>query len=76
MTRFDNDNPLGEEIVCSFNPELAGQSGVKFAMCGEPLAPCEHDFQGWRSFEDGNGGEQVCAKCGIGALAYSLTLDI
>lgn len=29
---------------------------------------CEHDFQGWREFEDGLGGEAVCAKCGIGAM--------
>lgn len=39
------------------------------AICG---APCEHDFQGWREFSDGNGGEQVCTKCGMGAMAHSL----
>lgn len=33
---------------------------------------CDHDFQGWYEFIDGNGGEQVCTKCGIGAMAYSL----
>lgn len=33
---------------------------------------CEHDFTGWRQFADGNGGEQVCAKCGVGALAHTL----
>lgn len=31
---------------------------------------CEHDFKGWREFE--NGGEQVCTKCGIGAMSDSL----
>lgn len=36
---------------------------------------CKHDFQGWREFEDGNGGEQVCSKCGIGAMAHTLSLD-
>lgn len=36
---------------------------------------CKHDFQGWREFEDGNGGEQVCIKCGIGAMAHTLSLD-
>lgn len=35
---------------------------------------CKHDFQGWRTFDDGNGGEQVCTKCGIGAMSYSLSL--
>ena len=33
---------------------------------------CDHKFSGWREFDDGNGGEQVCAKCGIGAMADSL----
>lgn len=34
--------------------------------------PCEHDFQGWREFDDGNGGEAVCTKCGLGAMAHTL----
>ena len=34
---------------------------------------CEpHDFGSWRAFEDGRGGEQVCKKCGIGAMSDSL----
>jgi len=33
---------------------------------------CEHEFSGWRDFDDGRGGEQVCKKCGIGAMAASL----
>lgn len=33
---------------------------------------CDHEFSGWRNFEDGNGGEQVCKKCGIGAMSASL----
>ena len=33
---------------------------------------CEHDFTGWRNFEDGTGGEQVCRHCGLGAMAWSL----
>jgi len=33
---------------------------------------CDHDFKGWREFEDGRGGEQVCTKCGMGAMEYSL----
>jgi hypothetical protein len=33
---------------------------------------CDHDFQGWRAFADGNGGEQVCARCGIGAMQWTL----
>jgi len=32
----------------------------------------EHEFTGWCEFEDGNGGEQVCKHCGMGAMEYSL----
>jgi len=33
---------------------------------------CEHEFAGWREFEDGNGGERFCQKCGLGAMAHTL----
>lgn len=33
---------------------------------------CEHNFQGWREFEDGHGGEKVCTKCGVGAMGWSM----
>jgi hypothetical protein len=46
-------------------------SGLFFHSTPSPDA-CDHDFQGWRDFEDGTGGEQVCAKCGMGAMHYSL----
>ena len=36
---------------------------------------CEHEWGGWREFEDGRGGEQLCKKCGMGAMAHSLRLD-
>jgi Domain of unknown function (DUF4326) len=25
---------------------------------------CPHDFSGWKAFEDGSGGEQICSKWG------------
>jgi len=37
--------------------------------------PCEHQFTGWRAFEDGRGGEQVCRLCGMGAMSHSLRCD-
>ena len=37
--------------------------------------PCEHDFQGWREFEGGNGGERVCTKCGLGAMAHTMSCE-
>lgn len=36
--------------------------------------PCEHEFSGWREFEDGRGGEQFCQKCGYGAMAWSMRM--
>lgn len=36
----------------------------------------DHDFQEWRNLPDGNGGEQVCAKCGLGAMAYTLGIGL
>ena len=49
--------------------------GFLFHASPKPDA-CDHDFQGWHEFEDGNGGEQVCTKCGMGAMAYSLRTGI
>ena len=37
-----------------------------------PKDECKHDFQGWREFADGRGGERVCTKCGMGAMAHSM----
>lgn len=33
---------------------------------------CKHEWGGWREFEDGRGGEQVCKICSMGAMTYSL----
>lgn len=35
----------------------------------------DHEFVGWRDFEDGRGGETVCKHCGIGAMEHSMALD-
>lgn len=37
---------------------------------------CDHDFGGWRDFPDGNGGEQFCSKCGMGAMQFTLRMGI
>ena len=38
--------------------------------------PCEHDFKGWRDMLNSRGevtgGERVCARCGMGAMAHSI----
>lgn len=38
--------------------------------------PCEHDFNGWREFDDGRGGETVCQRCGLGAMGHSLSIGM
>lgn len=47
-------------------------SGRGGCYCACPDGPCEHEFAGWREFEDGNGGEAVCRLCGVGALSHTL----
>ena len=49
--------------------------GCFFHVTPKPDA-CDHDFKGWREFEDGLGGEQVCTKCGMGAMTYSLRMGL
>lgn len=56
---------LGVKMTCSsFDPDAC--------YCNCPDGPCEHDFQGWREFEDGLGGEQVCSRCQTGAMSHSM----
>lgn len=50
--------------------------GIPFIHVTPKPDLCEHDFQGWRDFPDGNGGEAVCAKCGMGAMAYTLSTGV
>ena len=49
----------------------AADDAITLICCG-PSEPCDHDFRGYRAFEDGRGGEQVCTKCGMGAMEHSL----
>jgi hypothetical protein len=46
--------------------------GGNGCYCACPDGPCEHEFQGWREFEDGNGGERVCKLCGLGAMMHDI----
>ncbi len=71
--------PLRAEGVTAEDDDDLDGEPVLFHAKRDPLI-CpgrdEHDFTGWREFEDGNGGEQVCKHCGIGAMEHSLALDI
>ena len=50
------------------NPETT----KPFVHVMRSLVGCEHDFKGWRNFEDGTGGERVCSNCGLGAQEWSM----
>lgn len=63
----------GAEVVSAVPVGIP--SAETFVHCA-PKDTCEHDFKGWREFDDGLGGETVCAKCGMGAMAWTLSLDI
>ncbi len=47
-------------------------SGMHGCYCACPEGPCEHEFKGWREFEDGTGGETFCQKCGLGCMAHDM----
>lgn len=40
--------------------------------CACPDGPCQHEFEGWRESEDGLVGEQVCSRCGMGAMGHAM----
>jgi hypothetical protein len=66
---------LSEEWDISLDSLL---SGYDFKSCYCDCAnggPCEHDFQDWRDFEDGSGGERFCSRCGMGAMKHTLLLE-
>lgn len=56
---------------CCDRNDCPGKPQVFYQLRRVPNV-CDHDFTGWRDFEDGSGGEQVCSKCGMGAMEYTL----
>jgi len=58
-------------VLWLWHRERNAASSLTLAMCGGDNG-CEHDFGGFRPFPDGNGGEQFCRKCGLGAMAHTL----
>lgn len=61
-----------ENQTAEAEPDEWATAVATFIHATPKREPCEHDFQGWRDFEDGNGCEQVCTKCGLGAMQHSL----
>lgn len=56
---------MTDQLLCQVSDAMT------FIQCGDEQS-CDHDFKGWREFDDGLGGETVCAKCGIGAMQWSM----
>lgn len=63
----------GEEATgkITFHANLGGGSHDCYCACADG-GPCEHEFGGWREFEDGLGGETFCARCGMGAMSHDM----
>lgn len=59
-----------EPVRSNWNPNAC------YCSCGSDENLCEHDFQGWREFEDRRGGETVCSRCGTGAMSHSLRVGM
>lgn len=64
-------NKCGFDARPEMTTDYSEEKPVIFAHF-TPKDDCEHNFQGWRDFPEGNGGEQFCSKCGLGAMAHSL----
>lgn len=54
------------KVFTSFDPDAC------YCDCNGG-GPCEHNWGGWQEFDDGKGGEQVCQRCGMGAMSHSLS---
>ena len=60
-------------VIAGWEPNQAQTTfNPNSCYCACPDGPCEHDWQGWRDFEDGSGGETVCKRCGMGAMSHTL----
>lgn len=60
-----------EAEIESVHINYGGGTSECYCACADG-GPCEHDFSGWREFDDGNGGEQYCQRCGMGAMAHTM----
>lgn len=52
------------------NPQVRKHLDDLFVHVSPGPDACEHDWSGWREW--GTGGECVCTKCGMGAMAHSI----
>ena len=70
VTTFECVTCGGNE--CDLSKKLGGHARRDPTVCPGRE---DHYFSGWREFEDGRGGEQICTHCGVGAMAYTLACD-
>ena len=69
MLRNSFSTGHGDDFA-SLLDELEWQVAELRARRERPVCdPTAHDWSGWRELPNGN-GEQVCGRCGIGALSW------
>jgi len=68
ILRIDGDEAAEKAF---YHVNFGGGSALCYCACADG-GPCEHQFAGWREFEDGLGGEQFCQRCGMGAMSHSM----
>lgn len=78
MEKFMADirKTFAEKWGCDPNELFVHVSGGQGCYCDcAGGGPCEHEFEGWREFEDGCGGETFCKHCGLGAMGHGMWLE-
>ena len=73
MSKLAHSNDETMAQIAADAENAPDEGTIFFHAIPKPDA-CDHDFQGWREIDGGRGGEQVCTKCGMGAMAYTLSL--
>lgn len=63
---------IAAELGCDPSEMTVHACATDGCYCDCPEGPCQHEFEGWREFDDGRGGERACKRCGMGAMQHSL----
>lgn len=75
MSDFDKEMQAALEADGEKLRAMTGEDHGPYFFHAHRKNDCAHEWGGWRDFDDGNGGELVCKKCGLGAMAHTLSLD-
>lgn len=73
MGELADFSKLMDEAVEALNEGRPLPAGILIHV--DRRSNCNHEWGGWREFEDGRSGEQVCKKCGCGAMQATMWED-